>query len=52
MKFDFKKWFGAKVIFEDGLFIKLRFYKWYILNINIFVNIEESEIKSLGISNK
>ena len=38
----------AKVIFEDGLYIKLRFYKWYILNINVFVKIEE-QIKSLGI---
>lgn len=49
MKFDFKKWFGAKVIFEDGLFIKLRFYKWYFLTITMFVEIEEVEKTSLGI---
>lgn len=46
---NFKKWLGAKVILEDGLRIKLRFYKWYVLDINFFINISLAEEKELGL---
>ncbi|HQO99299.1 MAG TPA: hypothetical protein PL042_01635 [Caldisericia bacterium] len=49
MSFSISKWFGIKLDTDNGLKIKLRFYKWYFLTITMFVEIEEEEKTSLRI---